>query len=155
MCFRGEIQKSQAAHDSGLIRPDYLSVARYSTPPVNLETETRLAALHRCNGLKSTTMLGKVQHYAAVLFPELQVHELLSSSSYDRALTLFCRFHFSSALTTAQAKARGGQIIFAYWGSRLGRQFYPTGPDLTLIIFSPEGRIGNFVSAVEIYTLSA
>ena len=121
MCFRGEIQKSQAAHDASVIRPHDLGVACYSAPTVNLETETRLAALHRCNGLKSATMLGKVQHDAAVLFPELQVHELLRSSAYDRALILSCRFHFSSALTTAQAKARGGQRIFAYWRSRHGR----------------------------------
>ena len=94
MCFRGEIQKSQAAHDASVIRPHDLRVARYSAPTVNLETETRLAALHWSNGLKAATMLGKVQHDAAVLFPELQVHELLRSSAYDRALVLSCRFHF-------------------------------------------------------------
>jgi hypothetical protein len=110
MCFRGEVQKSQAAHDTSVIRPHYLGVARYSAPTVNLETETRLAALHRRNGLKSTTMLGKVQHDAAVLFPELQVHELRRPSAHDRALILSCRFHVSSALTTAQAKARGPEF---------------------------------------------
>ena len=91
-------------------------------------------------------MLGKILHDAAILFPEFQVYELLRSSAYDRALILSCRFHFSSALTTAHAKARGGQEIFAYWRSRHGRQFYPTGLDLTLIrlVFLEKDRIGTF-----------
>src|SRR5580692_8389939 len=116
MCFRGEIQKSQATHDASVIRPHYLGVARDSAPTVNLETETRLAALHRCNGLKSTTMLGKVQHDAAVLLPEIQVHELLRSSAYDRALILSCGFHFSSALTSCAGEGKRARISFALNG---------------------------------------
>jgi hypothetical protein len=60
-------------------------------------------------------MLGKVQHDAAVLLPEIQVHELLRSSAYDRALTLSRRFHFSSALTTAQAKQEGQNFLRIEW----------------------------------------
>jgi hypothetical protein len=56
-------------------------------------------------------VFGKIKHDAAVLFAELQIHELLCTSAYDRALILSGRFHDSSALTTAQAKASGGQSL--------------------------------------------
>jgi hypothetical protein len=115
-----EIQESQATHDPGLICPDDLAVARNPSPAVDLEAKTRLAALDRRNGLKSAAVFGKIQHDAAVLFAELQVHKLLCTSAYNRAFILSCRFHDSSALTTAQAKARGGQNRLAYWRSRHG-----------------------------------
>jgi hypothetical protein len=108
MCFRGKIQKSQAAHDSGLIRPNYLRVARNSPPAIDLEAKTGLAALHRRDGLKSAAMLGKIQHDATILFPELQVNELLRSSAYDRALVLSCRFHVQFRLNNCAGEGKRG-----------------------------------------------
>jgi hypothetical protein len=99
-------EKSPAAHDSGSSAK--LPPRRPRSPPHYLEAKTGLAALHRRDGLKSAALLGKIQHDATILFPELQVNELLRSSAYDRALVLSCRFHVQFRLNNSAGKGKRG-----------------------------------------------
>jgi hypothetical protein len=75
-----KIQESQTAHNTIVIGPDDLGVAGNAPPTVDLKAKTCLAALYGSNSLKSATVFGKIQHYAAVFSPELQIHQLLRAS---------------------------------------------------------------------------
>ena len=94
MRFRRQIQKAKSTHHTGLVGPHDLRVAGDPAPTVDLESEARLAALDRSDGLKSAALFGKIEHDAAVLAPQLQVHQLLGAPTNDRPLILFHRFDF-------------------------------------------------------------
>ena len=108
MRLGGKVQESEATQNSCLVGPDDFRIAGDSPPAIDLEAKTGLAALHRRDGLKSAAMLGKIQHDATILFPELQVNELLRSSAYDRALVLSCRFHVQFRLNNCAGEGKRG-----------------------------------------------
>ena len=145
--LRRKIYEAQSAHYSGLIGPHNFRVASDATSTIDLKSEARFAAFHRRDCLKAAALFGEIQHDAAVLAPQLQIHQLLGAPANDRAFILFHRFDFHVYLSDLTDCAEQGEKTRTLGGTvRCTLAFYPRRMVLTSLIFSPQGVMGDISS---------